>query len=459
MKRIVTFIFATLMLIAWATATVNAQFARPDRPETVQGASSAPAAPSSPVEKVSKPPESPKPQCADIDEVAGKYEKMIGTLRSERDKALEEVNSLWLVLIGLFLVFGVVIGVLVFRLFLRKRPVSGTVAKKAAAPLVVLAILAAAAATAPAQTVSVAKVTSTSDKILRKDTSATPQTFTHRLELRGTGFNPTGAKLLAVAVSPATGVAVSNAKLSNTKFAGDVFAGDVSVAPTAAVDQWYDILFTFDGGSVVRVKDAFFVPSSTTVGYQEVFDTRYSRNGHNSNGNGDLSRSLIHGLCEFYGVDEAKFTALLRSPKSGTSKEAVTMLESARQNATISAVVKDDRLLDAIADKAAQGIKLYFKDNPITAPSATISDDRIREVAGDVVEPVRAAVVEMGGLSAKVAEQVAVLGNSQVTDTRSRLLGIGKKTEHHPVNPAVAAQASDLAAQIRAAQEKARTGK
>lgn len=181
-----------------------------------------------------------------------------------------------------------------------------------------------------------------------------------------------------------------------------------------------------------------------------------------SNGNGDGERdfhSFVIGLCDYFGVDRAKFMALIHNAKAGTSREAIAMIESARRVETVNAVLKDDRLVGIINAGVAGGVKAYFEANPVAPAPVAVTDDRIREVAGDVVAPVREAVVEMGDSAAKLAEQVAVLGATQVTDTRSRLFGIGKKTEQHAVNPEAAAQASSLAAQIRAAQEKARTGK
>ena len=125
---------------------------------------------------------------------------------------------------------------------------------------------------------------------------------------------------------------------------------------------------------------------------------RYLKGGSAGSSDEKLFRSFLVGLAQHYGLDQKQLISLLQSSKAGTSKEAVGLIEAARQHTTVEAVYSDDRmnaLLNATAANAAAQRELEaafsaHKAEPahtstITTTNAApaVSDDHIRDIAAE----------------------------------------------------------------------------
>lgn len=80
--------------------------------------------------------------------------------------------------------------------------------------------------------------------------------------------------------------------------------------------------------------------------------------------------SFLKGEADLAGLDAAamhKLIGLLRSPRPGTSKEAVMKFDGPRQARTVAAVFADPRLKEVVSAGVSGGITAYFAANPVPA--------------------------------------------------------------------------------------------
>jgi hypothetical protein len=214
------------------------------------------------------------------------------------------------------------------------------------------------------------------------------------------------------------------------------------VVPAGAPDSWRELWLDTGSGLKKTVLSLAIVPPAASTAL-DVADARYIQREIDP-----AFRSFLLGMTQYYGLDYKKLVGLLRSPKSGTSKEAVAMIESARQ----AQIFADDRFVvlktradaaqaqaDAakVAADAAQAKADRNSGSTSSSTSDPVSDEHIRQVAGEVVAPLRGQVQAVGDLAVVTAQSVQsvkgghmIIGGGGLSqDVRKKLADAVKKYE------------------------------
>gem|GEM_PF-3858625 len=236
--------------------------------------------------------------------------------------------------------------------------------------------------------------------------------------ITGVGFGNDLAKISAAFSSdPAHGQ--PNLGVVKKSVAANSFVLTVTV-PAGAPDSFRE-LWLDDGSGMKKTALSLAVVSSAVSSALDVADTRYLQAGREVD---PVFRSFLLGMTQYYGVDYGKVVSLLQSPKTGTSKEALGMIETARQVATVNATLGDARLKEIVNAGVSGGITAYFQSNPLPTPATPVDLKPVIDQVTAVNNRVTGVVNEVNTLSVGYQKQGAAITALDAQHKATRTLAI-----------------------------------